>query len=329
MTVWDILEQAEELRAARHPFALASVVRCERPASAKPGDQALVTTDGTLRGWVGGSCTEPVIVREALAAMEAEQPRLVRLGPPDELPADPPEGMVAHPMTCHSGGTLEIFVDPCLPEPQVVLVGRSPVVTTLAELAAATALDVVVCDPELGAERVPSAARIVPALDPAKVTLDARTYVVVATHGESDEEALATVLRSDAGYVAMVASRRRADSARDTLLEMGVTPEQAERLRAPAGLDIGAQTPQEIAVAILAEIVQHRRTVAPMWHSIEPESRATPETALDPVCGMTVEITPSTPTAEYEGQTYYFCCTGCRRTFERTPEEHLTAAEEQ
>lgn len=329
MAVWEILERADALRAARRPFTLASVVRCERPASAKPGDQALVTLDGTLEGWVGGSCTEPVIIREALMAIEEEEARLVRLGPPDELPAEPPAGMVAHPMTCHSGGTLEIFVDPCLPAPQVVLVGHSPVVATLAELATAIGYDAIVCDPEAPAnsEAFPANARLLPALDTGDVILDARTFVVVSTHGDSDEDALATPLQSSAGYVALVASRRRADSAREILTEMGVTAEQLGRLQSPAGLDIGAQTPQEIAASILAEIIHVRRTRPADW---APDGKVVvqeQETAIDPVCGMTVEITPTTPAFVYEETTYYFCCAGCRHRFEQSPSEHMVAAE--
>lgn len=327
MAVWEILERAGTLRATRQPFALAAVVRCERPASAKPGDQALVTIAGTLEGWVGGSCTEPVIIREALAAIEEEEARLVRLGPPDELPAEPPAGMVAHPMTCHSGGTLEIFVDPCLPAPQVVLVGHSPVVATLAELAVAIGYDAIVCDPDGPAHSAsfPAEARLLPALDPEQVILDARSFVVVSTHGEADEDALATALQSSAGYVALVASRRRADSAREILTEMGVTAEQLGRLQSPAGLDIGAQTPQEIAASIVAEIIHVRRTRSVDWMTEKDVAVQEPEIAIDPVCGMTVEITPTTPASVYEQTTYYFCCAGCQRRFEQSPREYLVA----
>lgn len=325
MAVWKILQQAHELRAARRPFVLASVVRCERPASARPGDQALVTLDGALYGWVGGSCTEPVIVREALDALREEQARLVRLGPPETLPAEPPEGMVAHPMTCHSGGTLEIFVDPCLPETQIVIVGHSPVATTLAALASAVAYEVVVCDVEATQEDFPTAQHLLPALESDDVTLDTRTYVVVSTHGEADEEALAVALQSPASYVTLVASRRRADAAREALLELGLSSAEVQRLQSPAGLDIGAQTPQEIAAAILAEIIQHRRTTPATWEEVVSAMDALPATAVDPVCGMTVEVTATTPSAVYEGETYYFCCIGCRRHFEGAPTTYVNA----
>lgn len=311
--MWDLVEQGQELRRQRRPFALATVVRCERPTSAHPGDQALITDDGHLTGWIGGSCTEPVIIREALRALRGGASSLVRLGPPDTRPGITPEGVKVYPMTCHSGGTLEVFVDPCLPRHQAVLIGHAPVTKTLAVLAEAAGFEVIVSDP--GAT----------ALDPNVVTLDARTYVVVATHGQADEEALAVALRGSAGYVALVASRRRAEVCRETLLAEGLTPEQVGRLKAPAGLDIGATTPAQIAVSIVAEMVQHACSTLPDEREETLQPVLTPATFVDPVCGMTVEPAAGTPSLVYEGQTYYFCCAGCRRQFERHPERFLAS----
>lgn len=313
MAVWEIVEQGQELRQQRRPFAVATVVRCERPVSAHPGDQALITDDGRLIGWIGGSCTEPVIVREALRALHDGQSCLVRLGPPDTQPGITPDGVVIYPMTCHSGGTLEVFVDPCLPSLQSVLVGHAPVIEVLATLAGAAGFAVVRCDP-----------RTAP-LDPNVIALDPHTYVVVATHGEADEETLAVALRSAAGYVALVASRRRAEICREALRAEGLTNEQVGRLTAPAGLDLGATTPAQIAVSIVAEMVQHAAV------SVAPVATPSPviltlQTFVDPVCGMTVEPTEGTPSLVYEGTVYYFCCTGCRRQFERDPQRFLASA---
>jgi xanthine dehydrogenase accessory factor len=328
VAVWEVAAKGEALRRARRPFALATVVRRERPASAQPGDQALVTADGRLIGWIGGSCAEPVIIREARAALLRGCPVLVRLGPPEVRSGGLPEGVVGYPMTCHSGGILEVFVDPCLPEPQAVLVGDTPVAEALATMAQAAGFAVIVCGPEAGDGRFAAAKRVLQSLDPGLVTLDPWTFVVVATHGEDDMAALATALRSEAGYVALVASRKRASACLEDLGATGLSPEQLARLKAPAGLDIGAVTPAEIAVSILAEMVQQRRSpvaraAAEVGIPPEPPVEAT---AVDPVCGMTVEIGPATPSHSHQDQTYYFCCPACRGRFERDPQRFLATA---
>jgi xanthine dehydrogenase accessory factor len=327
VAVWDLVEQGRELRRQRRPFALATVVRCERPTSAHPGDQALITDDGSLLGWIGGSCSRPVIVREALRVLHSGHSSLVRLGASDAPSDHLPEGVVAYPMTCSSGGTLEVFVDPCLPTPQAVLVGHTPITEALAALASTAGFDVVICDPHATAAAYPAAQQIIAVLDPAAVALDARTYIVVATHDEADEEILATALHSPAGYVALVASRRRAEACRETLLAAGLTHAQVARLKAPAGLNIGATTPAQIAVSIVAEMVQHLVSAAPTTHE-QPEAPLTEgvrPAVLDPVCGMTVDPTAETPSCTYDGTVYYFCCPGCKRRFEGDPQRFLVS----
>ena len=335
MAVWEIVAQGQGLRQARRPFALATVVRCERPTSARPGDQALITDDGHVQGWIGGSCAEPVIVREALRTLRTGRGCLVRLGPPHAQPGVTPEGLMEYPMTCHSGGTLEIFVDPCLPTPQAVLVGHAPVVETLAKVAAAAGFDVVVCAPQAAAEGFPGAKQVVPAMDHVAASLDPHTYVVVATHGEADEEALAVALRSHAGYVALVSSPRRAEACRQNLLGRGLMRDQVARLKAPAGLDLGATSPAHIAVSIVAEMVQRHCSTVPAWSKDagvcdtpdRPEGLiASAATAVDPVCGMTVEIGEGTPSLVHDGQAYYFCCPSCHGQFQREPARFLVGA---
>lgn len=326
MAAWELIEQGRELRRARQPFALATVVRCERPASAHPGDQALITADGCLYGWIGGSCTEPVIIREALRALRAGRSCLVRLGPPDAQPGIAPDGLVTYPMTCHSGGTLEVFVDPCLPAPRAVLVGQAPVTVALATLAATAGFEVVVCDPRAAVEEFPAARQVIASLDPAALALDPYTYVVVATHGQADDEALAVALRGPARYVALVSSRRRADVCRATLLAAGLTREQVDCLKAPAGFDLGATTPAQIAISIVAEMVQHVCSATTIEQGDVPSPVATAVTAVDPVCGMTVEPAEGAPSLIHGGQVYYFCCSGCRGQFERDPDRFLAAS---
>src|SRR5215470_12322605 len=202
----ELLALAAELQRAGEPFALATVVRCEAPTSAKPGAKALIRENGAVEGWVGGACAEPVVVREALNALRDGRPRLIGLyGEGGGGPARAP-GILDYAMTCHSGGTLEIYVEPYLPSPLLVLVGHGPVVETLAVLGRAAGYTVVT---EIGEHR-----------------LGRRASVVVATHADADEDALARVLTTDAGYVSLVASRRRAAAIVERLRQRGLPAER-------------------------------------------------------------------------------------------------------
>ena len=257
------------------------------PVSARAGDAALVTSDGRLRGWVGGSCAEPVVVREALAALSEGTPRLVHLAPPGELPPER-EGLVVAPVTCASEGSLEVFVDPRLPAPHLVAVGRSPLVEALATMAGAVGFDVPVYERE-GSE-----------VDLVKAGAGQDSFVVVATMGRYDEDAIEAALATGARYVALVASERRAA----TVLA-GVPEEDRARVHAPAGLDLGDLPHVEIAVAILAEVVAEKARSKPVV-----AVRAEPETAIDLVCGMTVEPATAADRFDHEGVTYWFCASG-------------------
>ncbi|MDQ7859097.1 MAG: XdhC family protein [Armatimonadota bacterium] len=310
----DLLALAHELARRGEPFATATVVRAVRPTSAKPGARALVRMDGSLHGWVGGSCAEPAVVREALGALRDGRPRLIALVG-EGSPARAGEGMVEYAMSCHSGGTLEIYIEPVLSAPRVILIGHGPVIATLARLADAVAFAVTVAAPE-------DAARELDALH-----VGARTSVVVATHGAADEDALDHALRSDAGYVSLVASRRRAAAVVAVLRERGVSEERLRRLHAPAGLDIGAVTPQEIAASILAEMVQvFRAGVGESPAAAASPGRVGLTEATDPVCGMVVEVATARFRSEADGRVFYFCCAGCKRAFDEEPARYTGSA---
>jgi xanthine dehydrogenase accessory factor len=208
------------------------------------------------------------------------------------------------------------------------VVGQSPVAEALARLACNLSFDVVVADSEARAEYFPGAVAVLPDLGGLEPFLGARSYVVVATHGAHDHEALELALRSDAAYVALVASRRRAETIRAFLRSAGLAEERLARLKAPAGLDLGATEPAEIALSIAAEIVRVRRRGDGEIARRGDEEIVTgaPATAIDPVCGMAVEIATARHTAEHEGHTFYFCCPGCRYTFKQEPAKYLAVA---
>ena len=294
MTRADVLVRAGRLAAEGVPFVLATVVSVQRPASARRGDRGLVTSEGELFGWVGGACSEPIVVREALRALADGEARLVRIGPPGRAAAGAAPDAVVAASSCASEGVVEVLVEPQLPEPLLAVVGDGPAAETLARLA-----------PEIGW-------RVARELS-AEVSA-----IVVATMGHGDEEALQEALALGTGYVGLVASSRRAAAVLAALRERGVDEEALARVRSPAGLDLGPSTQPEIAVAVLAELVawRHRGATVP----------ATPAVAIDPVCGMEVAVDAAKESAIHEGRTYVFCGPGCRSRFEADPASYLPVA---
>lgn len=326
-----LLRQSAELVARGETFVMATVVRCTPPTSAKPGDKAIIHADGKLSGWIGGGCAQPVVIREALKALADGKPRLVRISP---AAGGEEEGVVDYTMTCHSGGALDIYIEPVLPNLQLVILGRSPIARTLARLARAIGYDVsVVFSPPLqsnDAEGFGDAAVFQDKdFDLGRLAITPRTYLVVSTQGEGDEEALeAAVNASAAGasYVGFVASKTKAAKVHEYLAAKGVAAEQLSRVKSPAGLDLGAATPEEIAVSILAEVVQLRRARAE--GSAAAKSRALPianKESRDPICGMTVDIATARYKSQHEGTWVYFCCAGCKQTFEKDPAKYAVA----
>jgi xanthine dehydrogenase accessory factor len=279
--VTNVLVEAGRLASEGRPFALATVVDVERPASARRGDRAIVTPDGALSGWVGGACTESTVVREGLAALADGEARVVRV-----------EG------GCASEGTIVLLVEPQAPAPLLAVVGDGPAARTLAELARTLGW------------------RVARELD------ESADAVVVASMGQGDEDTLQAALAGRAGYVGLVASAKRGAAVLADLRARGLDEDSLARIRCPAGLDLGPSTQEEIAVAILAELVawRHTRPASPVDAVI-----AAPAEAVDPVCGMTVAVTPTAISLDYEETTYYFCCDGCRASFEREPGRYLGA----
>jgi xanthine dehydrogenase accessory factor len=315
----DLLRLAADLSRRGEAFVVATVVRREPPSSARVGDAALVTPAGTFHGWVGGSCTQPTVVREAQAALADGHPRLVALSPTPQSDSRP--GVIPVLMTCHSGGSVDIYLEPQLPAPRLIVFGVSPVAQALARLAKVMGYEVDAVDPDAERATFPEADRVL--TDRTQLAPrpgGARWCAVVATMGQWDEDAVATALSLDAVYVGLVASRKRWGEIRATLSRIPAA--RVEQVVCPAGLDLGARTPEEIAISILAQIVQRQAEAEAV--PAAPLPAAT--TALDPVCGMTVDPATARHRAEYQGRTFYFCCPGCRAQFMREPGKFLAAA---
>ncbi len=344
-----VLDKASALKAEGRPFALVTVVRCQSPTSAKPGAKAVVDAEGNIEGWIGGGCAQPAVIDTVKKALRDGQPRLIRVSPTKGETVE--EGIIDFGMTCHSGGTLDIFIDPVVPRPALLIIGASPSAQALAALASRAGFAVTAASAGADRDMFPDAQRVLDGLDVGALQESGPAFVVVATQGKRDEGGLEAALATGAPYIAFIASARKADKLRAYLKERGHDAVRVDAIVSPAGVEIGAVTYEEIALSVLAGLVQARRlegigaaptvgrtTAAAACCGSESiagaavsaasgEQTVEPESAVDPVCGMSVELANAEFRSEYQGQCYYFCCAGCQHSFDKSPEDYLRAAE--
>jgi xanthine dehydrogenase accessory factor len=303
----ELLARADRLRTQRTPFVLATVVRAERPTSAKAGDRAIVMSDGTIEGFVGGVCAESTVRVEGLRLLGQSatgESTLLRITPTDDdtvsTTSDVPEGLVVVGNPCLSGGTLDIFLEAVLPAALVHVFGDSPIARALVTVAQAAGYAVTASD------------------DPTAPIAPDTAALVVASHGKHEETVIAAALRAGVRYVGLVASPRRGAA---VLSAVDGDEALRARVRTPAGLNIGARTPLEIAVSVVAEFISLGAAAPPepVRRPLLPIVDESPGTALDPVCGMTVAAVPASLHTEYGGRTWYFCAPGCQRAFAADP----------
>ncbi len=299
MTSAALQDRARALRSDRVAFVHAMVVLAEKPTSAKPGDEALVLPDGSIEGFVGGQCAESTVSSQGLSLLASGDSMLLRIAPNAE--GEQPGKTVVH-NPCLSGGTLEIFMEPILPAPLVAVLGDSPTARALVALAAslgfeATALDV--------------------------GDLESADAVVVATHGKGEEEALVASVRAEVPYVGLIASPKRGAAVVGSL---DLRDEERARIHTPAGLDIGARTPAEIALSVFAQMIaerpQERQAPRSVTSATASNTVGEVSTGVDPVCGMTVTVDAEALFADVEGERIYFCCPACRRAYLKEPERY-------
>jgi xanthine dehydrogenase accessory factor len=297
-----LARRAEELAAQGAAFVTATVVRAQRPTSAHAGDVALITSDGTIEGFVGGICAEHSVRLFAWTAMKSSEPILLRILPEgDEESGQVQElkdGAVTVQNTCLSGGAIEVFLEPTLPTPRVNVVGSKPIAAALERLGPELDLDIAAVGD-----------------NPVELR-DGDLAVVVAAHGKGELEAIRAGLEAGVPYVGLVASPTRGAALLQELRDAGVPDDQLERVDCPAGLDIGAHTPPEVAVSILARIIETRYGGGYAPPVRAPSDTAAPALAVDPICGMTVTVAPGTPHVEHGGETIYFCREACKVEYE-------------
>ncbi|NJC67423.1 YHS domain-containing protein [Planosporangium flavigriseum] len=308
----DMLDLAGELSRRGEEFALATVVWRQGPSSGHTGSRALITAAGQLHGWIGGACAEPAVVREAQRVIAERKPKLLLLGASDQFGGAVPEGMVAVPISCQSEGALQVYIEPVISTPHLTIVGRSPMVHTLVDLARALGWRADVRDgPDFSA-----------------TDLDARSIVVVATQGHGDEDAIEQAVSAYPAFVGLVASHKRGEAVLGYLADRGLPRNLLDRVHVPVGLDLGPTSHREIAVAVLAQLVQLRASGGLAPEAAPAAAGTTVATeARDLVCGMTVRADPSSHPYAYDGVTYHFCCVGCRDAFAKDPHAYLSTQE--
>ncbi|MCI0337632.1 MAG: XdhC family protein [Acidobacteria bacterium] len=326
----DVIDQFVQLRAEEEPFVIATVVAYKSPQSAKPGSKAIIKPDGSIIGWIGGGCVQPIVVREAQKALNTGKPKLVCISP--EATHGDWKGVEAYLMACQGGGSLEIYLEPILPKPNLLIVGSSPLAQILAGLGRLLDFKVCVADPEAKREQFPEADVVLTDLEAARGRIESRSFIVVATMGNGDEEGLEAVIGTNPKYLGLVASKEKAKSLFQYIRDKGAPAEHIARIKCPAGLELGGETLPEIALSVMAEITRLRRsdsrqTMVEGSEGISlPVVQRTAESStesIDPVCGMTVVTANTRYKSIFKDNTFYFCCLRCKESFERSPQLYL------
>jgi len=328
----EFFERVASLRRDGAAFAIATVVSRQAPVSSQLGDRAIVFADGRMEGFVGGSCSREVVRRQALDVLAAGRPRLVSIRP-DADAATPAEDAVHVPMSCGSNGAVDVYIEPFVPARTVVVVGLTPVAEALVRLATTLEYHVVRAVARDEQRDLGSAAPHVVAVDELDGYLSAlpeptraRLAAIVASQGHYDEPALEAALRADIGYVGLVASRRRGAEVLDMLAGAGIAEAALATLHAPAGLDLGARHPAEVALSILGEMIELHPSPRAFGAVVATaHAAAAPTIAVDPVCGMEVAAVAGAPHAEHAGTAYFFCCGGCQERFTAAPATYVAA----
>jgi len=336
MSANPLLQLAPQLIAQQRPFAFATVIRAVSPTSAYVGAQAIIEADGTLHGWIGGGCAKGVVVTAAQEAIRSGKPKLVRISN-DGMPAH--ADVESHTMPCASNGTIELFIQPIVPAPLLLVLGATPAAVEACVLAERMGLRVAAAATEIAPFAMIDLHQAIESFDVAALESLAPSFVLVATHGEGDETALEAALRTTAGSVLLIASGRKAEKLRQAMRLRGISDERLAALHAPAGPDLHARTPVEIALGAIAAVVAMRRAaegedasaathVSPMMHGKESlVSASAPSNAyVNPVCGIVVDKASAKHVLEFGGLSHYFCCDSCKIEFEREPEKYLAIA---
>ena len=320
----DLIDQISKYMGQGEEFAVAHVIWREAPSSGKPGDKAIILKDGTIIGWIGGGCVKGIAVKEAREAIRENRSRLVRIDP-DEVNSED-SSHKTYRMTCHSGGTMELFIEPITPNPQLIIVGKSNIARALSKLAIATNLRVHVLSNDVNKGMFPEVKNIYDRVDFSKINIDKNTFIVVSTQGEDDEESIRKALETNCNYVGFISSLRKSVKIKEYLEQTELSTNRINELKIPVGMDINAKLPEEIAISILAEIVQLFRDPN-RKEDQESDTAINDDTYINPVCRVAVSKKDAKHVLEYGAHTVYFCCDGCKVSFDTEPEKYIEILE--
>jgi len=343
MSVDTLLQLERRLIAQAQPFAVVTVIRAGPPTSTWVGAQALVDGEGVVHGWIGGGCSRAIVIQAALAAIRSGSPKRIRIS---NEPAEPDADVELHTMPCASNGTIELFIQPTLPAPLVLVLGSTPTALEACVLAQRMGLRVCAAANVSAPFAALGLTRVIQGFNADALGQVKPQLILVATQGERDEDALEAALRTSAAAVLLVASERKADKLRDVMRSRGIAQERLAALHAPAGPHIHAHTPQEIALGAVAGLVAQWRELeqaaadvcapcitgddaVPRVPPCESMAAVEPPVAryINPVCGMPVDIALAKHVVDHGGQRVYFCCDGCKIEFEHSPEKYLAIAQ--
>jgi xanthine dehydrogenase accessory factor len=323
------LQKTQELNKNNEPFAIAMVVRREAPSSGKTGDKAVINQFGELTGWIGGGCVKSIIIKEAEDAMKSGKPRLVKIG--NSLPSLNEEGVIEYKMTCHSEGTVEVYIEPVLPAPHLLVIGNSAIARSLVKLGIAAGYRVTAVAPDVKPGSFEKVDELITQLNLQQVKTNNASFIVVATQGEQDEKALEQALSKPAAYVGFVSSVKKKNRLMEFLVQSGLDKKKVESIHSPAGIDINAKTPEQVAVSILAEIVRVQNSLPSAAgftrYDETREEAGIPKFYINPVCGVPVDIKNPKHVVDYKGELVYFCCDGCKVKFDADPKKYMEKKE--
>jgi len=320
----EFIDKIGTLRNSSEAYATAVIVRRKQPSSGKPGDQAIITADGKIHGWIGGGCTRGIVLKEALLSMKDRKARMVLITKGQQT--NNLTNTKIYSMTCQSGGEVEVYIEPVMPKPHIVIYGTSHIGMALAKLSKAMDYRVEVIQNSVDKTVYPSADQLHSIKDFKIEENHKRSYVIVCTQGEGDLEALHSALNMNSEYLAFVSSPIKAQSIYTDLRTKGVTFDQLKKIKTPAGLDLGAKLPEEVAISILAEIIKEFRIENKASIGEENESLAIPndDFYMNPVCNIPIQKSTAKYVLEHAGEKVYFCCDGCKVSFEKEPEKYIS-----
>jgi xanthine dehydrogenase accessory factor len=320
----EFYKKLEELRKQNALFVEATVVHRQVPSSGKSGDKAIIDRFGEMTGWIGGGCVKGIALKEAEDAMKTGKARLVKIG--TSLSGSRQDGVIEYKMTCMSEGTVEIFLEPVLPATHLVVIGKTLIAKALVALAKASAYRVTAVAPEAKPTTFERVDELFTQMNLHNVKISPASAIVICTQGENDEQALQQVLPQEVFYKGFVASLKKRTALFNTLLEQGIEKDKIEAIHSPAGIDINAKTPEEVAVSILAEIIQEKNKLHPTGFNEffgTGTGAAPPQYYINPVCGIPVDINNPKHVVEYNHENVYFCCDGCKVQFDADPEKYI------